>query len=167
MTPDLSIDITIEAGDWPADLEPLAERALLAALEGSGRALAGPAEISVLLTTDAAQRELNARWREIDKPTNVLSFPQIEPEDPVMGLLGDISLAIETLEREAEEQQKPFAHHFAHLLVHGFLHILGYDHIEDDEAEAMEARERTILAQLDIPDPYDHMGVNDLEGASG
>jgi probable rRNA maturation factor len=84
----------------------------------------------------------------------VLSFPQIEPFGPVVGILGDIILARETLEREAAELGKPFNEHFTHLVVHGFLHILGYDHIQDDEALVMEDLETQILAGLGISDPY-------------
>lgn len=84
----------------------------------------------------------------------MLSFPQIEPFGPVTGILGDIVLARETLEREAEELGKPFNDHYTHLVVHGFLHILGYDHIEEAEALVMEGLETKILATLGIPDPY-------------
>lgn len=84
----------------------------------------------------------------------MLSFPQIEPFGPVAGLLGDITLAHETVAREAEELGKPFAHHFTHLVVHGFLHILGYDHLEEAEALQMEGLETQILARLGVEDPY-------------
>jgi probable rRNA maturation factor len=97
---------------------------------------------------------LNRDYRGIDKPTNVLSFPQIEPFTPVRGLIGDIILARETLERESLELQKPFSEHFTHLVVHGFLHILGYDHIAEDEALVMEGLETQILKRLGIADPY-------------
>lgn len=116
--------------------------------------VAGVAELSIVLLDDAEQRELNRQWRQIDKPTNVLSFPQIEPFSPVVGILGDITLARETLEREAIELGKSFTDHYTHLVVHGFLHILGYDHIEDDEALVMEGLETQILATLGIDDPY-------------
>jgi probable rRNA maturation factor len=115
----------------------------------------GAAELSIVLTDDAEQQELNRDWRGKDSPTNVLSFPQIEPFGPVIGILGDIILARETLDREAIELGKPFEEHFTHLVVHGFLHILGYDHIEDDEALVMEGLETRILATLGIPDPYE------------
>jgi len=120
----------------------------------SGARLKGAAELSVVLTDDEEQRELNRDWRGKDASTNVLSFPQIEPFAPVFGILGDITLARETVTREAEELGKPFDHHFTHLVVHGFLHILGYDHIEEDEALQMEALETHILAELGIDDPY-------------
>lgn len=116
--------------------------------------MTGVAELSIVLLDDAEQRVLNRDWRQIDKPTNVLSFPQIEPFGPVVGILGDITLARETLEREAAELGKSFTDHFTHLVVHGFLHILGYDHIDDDEALVMEGLETQILATLGIDDPY-------------
>ncbi len=124
------------------------------ALGQSEAEMAGPAEVSILLTDDAEQRRLNQAWRNIDKPTNVLSFPQIEPFASVAGMLGDISLARETLEREAAEQGVTFEAHFTHLVVHGFLHLLGYDHIDEEEALAMEGLETQILATLGIADPY-------------
>jgi len=103
---------------------------------------------------DAEQQVLNREWRNMDKPTNVLSFPQIEPFGLVLGILGDITLARETLEREAAEQGVSFTDHFTHLVVHGFLHILGYDHIEEQDALVMEGLETQILATLGIADPY-------------
>ncbi|WP_421951911.1 rRNA maturation RNase YbeY [Pelagibacterium sp.] len=151
----LSVEINIENGDWPETLKPLAERALTVALENSGFAIDGPCEISVLLTDDLSQQALNREWRSKDKPTNVLSFPALEDDDAIEGLLGDISLAYETLKAEAIELEKPFEHHFAHLLVHGMLHVLGYDHETEDEALAMEARETDIMGLLGYPDPYD------------
>ena len=135
----------------PIDADP---RGLLAALAGAKPKIKGAAEISVLLTDDAEQRELNAQWRGKDSTTNVLSFPQIEPFAPVIGLLGDITLARETLEREAAELGKSLDHHFTHLMVHGFLHILGYDHIDEAQALQMEGLETQILAGLGIDDPY-------------
>ncbi len=155
MTQKLSVDINVEAGDWPETLQSLAEKVLGAALENSGFEIDGPCEISVLLSDDAAQQALNREWRGKDKPTNVLSFPALDADDAIEGLLGDISLAYETLMREADELEKPFEHHFAHLLVHGMLHVLGYDHETEDEALAMEARETDIMGLLGYPDPYD------------
>ena len=132
----------------------LADRAVFEALKQSGAKVRGVSELSIVLTDDAEQQGLNRDWRGIDKPTNVLSFPQIEPFGPVTGILGDIVLARETLEREAAELGKPFADHYTHLVVHGFLHILGYDHIEEAQALVMEGLETKILATLGIPDPY-------------
>lgn len=110
--------------------------------------------MSVLLTDDAHQQILNQAWRQIDKSTNVLSFPQIEPFEPLSGLVGDISLAYETLVREAVDLDKSLADHFTHLVVHGFLHLLGYDHVNDADALQMEGLETQILAELGIADPY-------------
>jgi probable rRNA maturation factor len=112
-------------------------------------------EVSLCLTDDAALRALNSRWRGIDKPTNVLSFPS----SSAGGLgdattLGDIALAYETLAREAESLGVPLADHYRHLLAHGFLHLIGYDHETDAEAERMEALETRILARLGAADPY-------------
>jgi probable rRNA maturation factor len=95
-------------------------------------------------------RTLNERWRGCAEPTNVLSFPAV----PGAATLGDIAIAYETTAREAEADGKRFADHLAHLAVHGFLHLLGYDHQSNDEADAMERRERVILARLGIADPY-------------
>jgi len=141
------ISIEVEAEGWRevADLESAVERAALAALAGE------TAEVVVLLTDDAAQAELNARFRGRPGSTNVLSFPAPATARPH---LGDLSLALETCRTEAAAQGKPFAHHLAHLIVHGVLHLRGRDHEDEVEAEAMEAEERTILAGLAVPDPY-------------
>jgi probable rRNA maturation factor len=132
----------------------LAERAVLEALRQSKARVTGAAELSILLTNDEEQHALNQQWRGKDSSTNVLSFPQIEPFGPVIGILGDITLARETLEREAVDLGKSFADHFTHLVVHGFLHILGYDHMSDAEALQMERLETQILASLGVEDPY-------------
>ena len=113
--------------------------------------LEGEGSLVVLLTDDATLRELNARFLGKDKPTNVLSFPA--PNNPE-GSLGDIALAYGVCAREADEQGKTLAQHLSHLTVHGVLHLLGYDHIDDGEAEAMEALERAVLEALGVPDPY-------------
>ena len=150
----LSIDISRNAEGWPEAFDARADEAVRAALAQSKAKVAGPAELSIVLTDDAEQRVLNRDWRGIDKSTNVLSFPQIEPFAPVEGMLGDIILARETLEREAAEQGVGIEDHFTHLVVHGFLHLLGYDHMDDDEALAMEGLETQILASLGVADPY-------------
>lgn len=132
---------------------PLLRRAVDAALHGAGFAPMPQSELSVLLADDAAIRELNRDYRGFDKPTNVLSFPA-GPTPPRTPLLGDLALAFETIGREAETDAKPFDHHLTHLVVHGVLHLLGYDHETDDEADAMETLETRILAGLGIADPY-------------
>jgi probable rRNA maturation factor len=112
-------------------------------------------EIAIALSSDAAVRELNARFRGQDKPTNVLSFPSPAFEDEEDAPpSGDIIIAFETVTREAADEGKPLLHHLAHLAVHGLLHLAGHDHDIDSDAEAMEAMERRILESLDIPDPY-------------
>jgi len=113
-------------------------------------------ELAIVLTDDSAIRALNRDWRFRDAATNVLSFPTPETDHAhgTPRLLGDIVIAYETTEREARAENKPFAHHAAHLAVHGFLHLAGYDHAEDVEAAAMENLETAILARLDVPNPY-------------
>jgi probable rRNA maturation factor len=151
----LHVAFAVDAEGWPEGLEPIAVRAVTEALRQSGATVGGVAEVSIVLTDDAAQRRLNRQWRGIDKPTNVLSFPQLEPFTPLAGLVGDIVLARETLVREAAELDKPFDHHFTHLVVHGFLHLIGYDHVEESDALQMEGLETQILARLGVPDPYE------------
>ena len=152
-------DVLVTADCWQA--EPEADAIIHRAIEaaaGFADADTGGAELAVMLTDDAGIRTLNGNWRGIDKPTNVLSFPALQPvgdvPDDMPRMLGDIAIAYETTRREADEEDKPFEHHLSHLAVHGFLHLIGYDHENDDDAEAMEALEREILAQLGIPDPY-------------
>jgi probable rRNA maturation factor len=154
----LDFDLTVEAGDWPdeAALTALVEQAVAAAFAELAPARPGESELGVVFTDDARIRELNAGWRGKDKATNVLSFPAF-PETktgPLPPLLGDIVLAAETVASEAVLESKPVENHISHLVVHGMLHLLGYDHETDAEAEEMEALERRILARLAIPDPY-------------
>lgn len=142
------IEIEVEADDWTfalADVEAVVERAAGAALG------AVEGDIVVLLTDDAAVRDLNGRFRDKDRPTNVLSFPAPESAAPH---LGDIVLAYGVCAAEAETQGKTLADHLSHLVVHGVLHLLGRDHVNDAEAEEMEAEERDILARIGIADPY-------------
>jgi probable rRNA maturation factor len=108
----------------------------------------------VILTHDRAIGGLNRRWRGQHKPTNVLSFPAPALRRGAARHLGDIVIAYETTAKEARAEGKPFDHHLAHLALHGFLHLLGYDHESNRQAEAMERRERLILARLGVPDPY-------------
>jgi probable rRNA maturation factor len=153
-------EVLVVADCWQAepDAEAVVHRAITAAAE-TVDADVGDAELAVMLTDDAGIRTLNGNWRGIDKPTNVLSFPALQPTGPVgpddaPRMLGDIAIAYQTARKEADDEQKPFDHHLSHLAIHGFLHLIGYDHEKDGEAEAMEALERQILAQLGIPDPY-------------
>ena len=160
------IEVVLEDDAWTQalpDARPLAAAAAEAALaegvrpapplrgEESGGLGAEGAGLVILLTDDAAVRELNARFRGKDAPTNVLSFPA--PPNPERHL-GDVALAYGVCAREAQQQGKPFQHHLQHLVAHGVLHLLGYDHMSDDEAEAMEGLERIVLAGLGVPDPY-------------
>jgi probable rRNA maturation factor len=153
-------EVLVVADGWQSepDAEAVIQRAIAAAAEIAD-ADTGEAELAVMLTDDAGIRTLNNNWRGIDKPTNVLSFPALPPTGPAgpddaPRMLGDIAIAFETTRAEADDEQKPFDHHLSHLAVHGFLHLIGYDHEEEEDAEAMEALETEILAQLGIPDPY-------------
>jgi len=153
-------EVIVAADCWQD--QPDAEAVILRAINAAAEMVdsdVGDAEIAVMLTDDAGIRTLNRNWRGIDKPTNVLSFPALQPTGPrepddAPRMLGDIAISYQTMRKEADEEQKPFAHHLSHLAVHGFLHLVGYDHETDDEAESMEALEQEILAQLGIPDPY-------------
>lgn len=114
-------------------------------------------EITIRLVDSDESQTLNREYRNKDKPTNVLSFPFEAPAHVTLDLLGDLVICVPVVAREAAEQHKDVMHHWAHLVIHGCLHLLGYDHINDDEAEMMEAIEITILAKLSIDDPYrDH-----------
>jgi probable rRNA maturation factor len=147
----MRLEIGIDDPAWKAiaDLRQLARAALKASLPAENVA------VSVLFTSDDAMRKLNQAWRGKDMPTNVLSFPSSRPAPPGEPRhVGDIALAHGTIAAEAQDQGKSISHHTAHLLVHGALHLLGYDHETEQEAEAMEARETAILAGLGIDNPY-------------
>ncbi len=157
----LAVDVDVAAAGWRAALED-AEDICARVLETTLTHLDYPVrayEVSVLLTDDARQQTLNAEYRGKDMPTNVLSFPASEdidgafPADIAMPL-GDISLALETVRRESDGEGLSFGDHFCHLLVHGMLHLAGYDHETDQDAEEMEALEIEILAGFGIEDPY-------------
>ena len=156
--PETEVLIVAECWAIEPDTEAIVHRAIEAAA-AMVEADTGDAELAVMLTDDSGIRTLNKNWRGQDKPTNVLSFPALQPTGkPSLGdaprMLGDIAIAYQTTRSEADDEQKPFDHHLSHLAVNGFLHLIGHDHEKDDEAEAMEALEREILAQLGIPDPY-------------
>jgi probable rRNA maturation factor len=153
-------EVLVVADCWQAepDAEAVIQRAIATAAEFV-TADVGETELAIMLTDDTGIRTLNRNWRGIDKPTNVLSFPALQPSgargpEDAPRMLGDIAIAYETTRGEADDEQKPFDHHLSHLAVHGFLHLIGYDHENDDDAETMEALEREILALLGIPDPY-------------
>jgi probable rRNA maturation factor len=145
------VDVIVDSSRW-AD-EPGAAATVRRAIDEAAGACGGTAggEVAVVLIDDQAIRALNRRWRNLDRPTNVLSFPAA---GTVAGMLGDIAIAYETTAREAQEAGKPVLDHLAHLAVHGFLHLLGYDHQSDETADAMEGLERAILLRLGVPDPY-------------
>jgi probable rRNA maturation factor len=154
-------EVLVVADAWQnePDAETAIQRAIAVAAEMVD-ADTGGAELAVMLTDDTGIRTLNNNWRGIDKPTNVLSFPALQPtgearsDDDAPRMLGDIAIAYETTRREADDEQKRFDHHLTHLAVHGFLHLIGYDHEKDQDADTMEALETEILMQLGIPDPY-------------
>src|SRR5438874_2566517 len=172
----LRIEIVVDGGCWTARRR--AEAVLRRAVTAAASAIAaGAGELAIVLTDDMRMRALNRQWRRKDAATNVLSFPAASitegrrragKRDPrrarttagvsvttigAMPVLGDIVIAYETTEREARAERKPFAHHLAHLAVHGFLHLAGYDHTTEQEAQAMEKLEAAILSRLGVPDP--------------
>ncbi|MDA0997149.1 MAG: rRNA maturation RNase YbeY [Proteobacteria bacterium] len=153
----LAVDVTVADRRWIAALpnrKKLAERALRAAWNAAGTE-AGPAEVSIRLAADAEVKELNHTYRGIAKPTNVLSFGNDDPAGQGQPrLLGDIVLAFETVAAEAAEKGIAIKDHYCHLLIHGMLHLLGFDHDTDTEADDMESRETSMLAALGIADPY-------------
>ncbi|GIK79950.1 MAG: rRNA maturation RNase YbeY [Pseudorhodoplanes sp.] len=148
------VDVVIECDLWTAH-ERIADT-VRGAITAAARMLPhAHGSVVVALTDDRAIRALNRAWRGKDKATNVLSFPvPAAANPPGLRHLGDIAIAYETTTREAAAEDKIFAHHVAHLAVHGFLHLLGYDHETDAQAEDMERLERAVLARLEIPDPY-------------
>ena len=147
-----NMDIAVQFEDWAeslADIEDIAERAVAQILSGLGAPKLG--ELSIALVSDADIQTLNRDYRNKDKPTNVLSFP----DDGPAPLLGDVVLALETITREAEDKSIPLKHHVTHLIIHGFLHLQGYDHQTEETAAEMESLEITALAALNIDNPYE------------
>ena len=148
--PELEIEIQVASSLWAA--QPRAEATVRAAIDAAASAADARGAVSVLLTDDAAMRALNRDWRQIDKPTNVLSFPAAK--SGADAFLGDIVIAYETLARESVDEDRDFLHHLAHLTVHGFLHLIGYDHQTEVQADDMEALEGRIMRSMNMPDPY-------------
>lgn len=138
--------------DLPSDA--LLRRWTRAALLHDPACAHGKAELTIRIVNATESQQLNGDYRDKDKPTNVLSFPFDAPADVSNHYLGDLVICASVVATEAVEQDKPLNQHWAHMVVHGVLHLLGYDHIKNAEAETMEALERTILASLNIPDPY-------------
>ena len=160
-----TIDVALACAGWTQLCPPAeslargaAQLALARGTTALGLAWQGAVELGITLADAADQRQLNRNYRGLDAPTNVLAFPvwepgtRLPPGAPV--LLGDVVLALETVAQEAAEQKKPLADHLVHLTVHGVLHLLGYDHLTRAEAATMESLERSILAELGVPDPY-------------
>ncbi len=162
----VKVDLRVDCKAWKdalPDVKKTVEKAVRAAWKaGNTGDFALPvknAEVSVMLTNDDAVHALNREYRGVDRPTNVLSFAALDDEDePIVNpmLLGDIVVAFETTEREAAEQNKSPEEHFFHLIVHGVLHLIGYDHVEDADAEVMEALETKIMIENGMDDPYEN-----------
>lgn len=151
------IDVVAESPLWSSQpaVQDIARRAVDAALAEISRTYRKDAELAVILADDKRLQELNEIWRGKNKPTNVLSFPAAEgAEIATSELLGDIVIAYETVAAEAKTEGKSFDDHFAHLVVHGTLHLFGFDHIDEDEADVMEHAERAALKRLGVSDPY-------------
>ncbi len=163
--PYLSVEISRAGGEWDVAAEEIVLRVAQMVFEQEGDRPA--AELSILLADDAFVQSLNRKFRDQDKPTNVLSFPHSPvPADALYdepSSLGDIALAWETLTAEAKAQNKSFDDHLAHLVVHGVLHLLGYDHVDDEDADRMEARERELLLRFGVADPYNSGSTDRLD----
>jgi len=155
MNPLLSTLVECDSWNQHEGFEALASEVIAWALAATKIKLAKGAEVSLLLCDDARIRDINREWRGLDKPTNVLSFPAapraLLAKSPAVG---DIAIAYETVAREAVDEGKSFRDHFMHMVAHGFLHLLGYDHETDAEAEEMEGLEISILCALGVADPY-------------
>ena len=155
----MDIEIEIRTPDW-GDVEALCRKAAIEAIdeETADGLPMERLEISIVLADDAVVQGLNRDYRGMDKPTNVLSFASLDADSPLPPdgpvLLGDVIVAYETVKREAAEENKRLEDHLSHLIVHGVLHLLGYDHVQEDEAETMETLEGEILARLGVKNPH-------------
>ena len=148
-----SVEIDVQSPLW--DAQPEAVAAVTAAITAAAAHSTLGGEVSILLTDDSAVRVLNNQWRGIDKATNVLSFPApATMAKGEAGILGDIVIAYETLVRECADEDRDFLHHLTHLTVHGYLHLVGYDHQTDAQASEMEALESKIMTRMQLPDPW-------------
>lgn len=165
---DVHIDIQKAVPGWSSlpGVVRRARKAARTALSMGGVQVLPGAEMAILLADDARVRDANRQWRDVDKPTNVLSFPGAPPARIAQSpFLGDVIIARETVIAEAAEAGKSLEDHFTHLVVHGVLHLLGHDHMTAIEAERMERLETAILAALGVPDPYS--GSDPLETITG
>jgi probable rRNA maturation factor len=163
----VSVDVQRHTSQWRAvrGVSAIVRRVATAAVRGAGVAVLPSVDVAVALADDAMVRATNRDWRAKDKPTNVLSFPAVAPQRLATApFLGDVILAYETVAAEAVTEGKRFEDHLTHLVVHGVLHLLGYDHMTDGDAALMEDRERLILAGLGLSDPY--AGTDPLETIS-
>jgi phosphate starvation-inducible protein PhoH and related proteins len=157
----IDIDIEVECPEWQRqlpDCEQIVRAAATATLTSQAASGRAGRSVAILLADDDTLRELNGRFRQVDKSTNVLAFEGGDNMSPARGQdlhLGDIAVAYQTIEREAREQDKTLSDHLSHMIVHGVLHLLGYDHEDASERKQMEAIERAVLAELGVPDPYD------------
>ena len=152
----LSVEISVPSTLWRGlpRARTIARETIAACVDEVADTPREGAAVSLFLCDDARIRELNARWRGFDRPTNVLSFPSAVVGGVEAAALGDIALAYETMVREAETSGVRLADHYRHLVAHGFLHLMGYDHQTNEQAERMEALETRILARLGVADPY-------------
>ena len=151
----MQIEVIVRSARWRK--RPTAQTVVKTAVLAAAKAVSTPpGELAIVLSDDSAIRALNRDWRGKDAPTNVLSFPAaaVGKAGAASPYIGDIVIAYRTVAREAVAERKPFNHHLAHLAIHGFLHLLGYDHENDRDAQKMERLERRILKRLAIPDPY-------------
>lgn len=157
-SPNYIIDVSIDDKLWNKSIhnvEAMTQNIITKVIDYEGLP-AKSLEVSILLTNDDQIQKLNKNYRHKDKATNVLSFPQTEAENigaPLL-MLGDIVVAHNTINREAEEQKKTFIDHYTHMLVHGCLHLLNYDHVNEEDARTMESTEKKILKGLNIKNPY-------------
>jgi probable rRNA maturation factor len=151
----IEIDVMVRSARWRK--RPAARNVVKSAVLAAAKAVSTrPVELAIVLSDDSAIRSLNRQWRGKNAPTNVLSFPAVTAGKgrSAPPYVGDVVIAYQTTAREAAAEGKPFNHHLAHLAIHGFLHLLGYDHENDRDAEAMERLERRILKRIGVADPY-------------